>query len=56
MNKSFSGKGIFPHQWAFTLLFPLRKIFLSPKQLMERLELKENHIVMELRPGPGFFS
>jgi ubiquinone/menaquinone biosynthesis C-methylase UbiE len=23
---------------------------------MERLELKENHIVLELGPGPGFFS
>lgn len=56
MEKSISGKGIFPHQWAFTLLFPLRNIFLSPRQLMERMELKENHIVLELGPGPGFFS
>lgn len=56
MNKSLSSKGIFPHQWAFTLLLPLRKIFISPKQLIERMELEENHSVLELGPGPGFFS
>lgn len=56
MNKSFTNKGIFPYQWAFTLLFPLRKIFISPKQLIERMELGENHSVLELGPGPGFFS
>lgn len=56
MKKSVSSKGIFPHQWAFTLLFPLRKIFISPKQLIERMELKNNHSVLELGPGPGFFS
>ncbi len=56
MKKSISKKGIFPHQWAFTLLFPLRKIFISPKQLIERMELNDNHSVLELGPGPGFFS
>lgn len=56
MKKSLTSKGIFPYQWAFTLLFPLRKIFISPKQLIERMELEENHSVLELGPGPGFFS
>ena len=56
MNKSLSSKGIFPHQWAFTLLFPLRKIFISPKQLIERMELEVTHSVLELGSGPGFFS
>lgn len=56
MKKSLTSKGIFPNQWAFTLLFPLRKIFISPKQLIERMELEENHTVLELGPGPGFFS
>ncbi|NHB67715.1 class I SAM-dependent methyltransferase [Perlabentimonas gracilis] len=56
MEKSLTSKGIFPNQWAFTLLFPLRKIFISPKQLIERMELEENHTVLELGPGPGFFS
>ncbi len=49
-------KGIFPHQFAFTLLVPLRNIFISPKQLVHRLELRENYNVLEVGPGPGYFS
>ena len=54
--KRFRSQGIFPYQFAFTLLIPLRNIFLSPKQLIERLELKKNFIVLEIGPGPGYFS
>ena len=54
--KKFAGKGVFPHQFAFTLLLPLRNIFLSPKQLIDRLELEENFNVLEIGPGPGYFS
>jgi ubiquinone/menaquinone biosynthesis C-methylase UbiE len=54
--KRFASKGIFPYQFAFTLLIPLRNIFLSPKKLIERLELKENFDVLEIGPGPGYFS
>lgn len=54
--KSFSGKGIFPYRWAFTLLIPLRNIFLSPKRLIERLEIKHDSTVLEIGPGPGYFS
>ncbi len=52
----FTSKGVFPHQLAFTLLIPLRNIFLSPKTLLERLELRENFSVLEIGPGPGYFS
>ena len=52
----FSGKGVFPYQFAFTLLIPLRNIFLSPKKLIKRLELKHDSIVLEVGPGPGYFS
>jgi len=54
--KRFATKGLFPHQFAFTLLIPVRNIFLSPKQLIERLELKNDLQVMEVGPGPGYFS
>jgi ubiquinone/menaquinone biosynthesis C-methylase UbiE len=54
--KRITSKGVFPYQWAFTLLIPFRNIFLSPKQLIKRLELKEDLHVMELGPGPGYFS
>jgi ubiquinone/menaquinone biosynthesis C-methylase UbiE len=53
--KKFASKGVFPHQFAFTLLLPLRNIFLSPKQLIDRLELEENFDVLEIGPGPGYF-
>jgi len=55
-KQSLSGKGLFPPKYAFTLLFPLRNIFLSPKKLIERLDLKEDHRVLEIGPGPGYFS
>lgn len=54
--KRFASRGVFPYQMAFTLLIPLRNIFLSPKQLISRLDLKDDHNVMELGPGPGYFS
>ncbi|MCB1122565.1 MAG: methyltransferase domain-containing protein [Verrucomicrobiae bacterium] len=60
MNKpsksSFSGKGVFPPKYAFTLLIPFRNIFLSPGKLIHRLDLNGNHHVLEIGPGPGYFS
>lgn len=53
---SFSGKGVFPPKYAFTLLIPFRNIFLSPKKLIRRLGLKEDYKVLEIGPGPGYFS
>jgi len=55
-KNSFSGKGVFPPKYAFTLLIPFRNIFLSPKKLIQRLDLKENYTVLEIGPGPGYFS
>jgi ubiquinone/menaquinone biosynthesis C-methylase UbiE len=54
--KSFASKGVFPYQKAFTLLIPFRNIFLSPKQIIKRLELKDDLNVLEVGPGPGYFS
>lgn len=55
-KNSFSGKGVFPPKYAFTLLWPLRNIFLSPKELMGYLDLQEDFNVLEIGPGPGYFS
>lgn len=52
----FAKKGVFPYQFAFTLLIPIRNIFLSPQKLIERLELKEGDNVLEVGAGPGYFS
>jgi len=54
--KRFVAKGIFPYQFAFTLLIPLRNIFLSPNKLIKRLELKVNMSVLEVGAGPGYFA
>ena len=52
----FVKKGVFPPQMAFTLLIPARNLFLSPKQLISRLQLRKNSRVLEVGPGPGYFS
>jgi ubiquinone/menaquinone biosynthesis C-methylase UbiE len=54
--KRLAGKGVFPHKFAWSLLIPLRNIVLSPKKLIERLELKDDFTVLEVGPGPGYFS
>ena len=56
IKNAFSGKGVFPPKYAFTLLIPFRNIFLSPNKLIQRLDLKAEHIVLEIGPGPGYFS
>jgi ubiquinone/menaquinone biosynthesis C-methylase UbiE len=50
------GRGTCPHQLAFLLEFGLRRFILSPERLAERLELGETARVLELGPGPGYFS
>lgn len=53
MKNSFSGKGIFPPKYAFTLLIPFRNIFLSPKKLIRRLALQDDHTVLEIGQVPA---
>jgi len=50
------GRGTFPHQLAFLLEFSLRRFVLSPERLADRLEISETSRVLELGPGPGYFS
>lgn len=52
----FRGRGTYPHQLAFLLLIPLRRFILSPRRLIGFLHLTETSRVLELGPGPGFFS
>jgi ubiquinone/menaquinone biosynthesis C-methylase UbiE len=48
--------GPMPYTQAHHLLNPLRKLVLSPKKLAQRLDLKPDSSVLELGPGPGYFS
>jgi CAAX protease family protein len=52
----FSGRGTYPHELAVMLLFPLRRIVLSPEKLVRHLQLARTSRVLEVGPGPGYFS
>lgn len=51
-----TGKGIYPHQFAWLLLLPFRNLYLSPRKLAFRLGLKEDSTVLEIGCGPGYFA
>ena len=51
-----SGQGIYPYELAFLLDLPLRKLILSPQQVADRLHLTSQARVLEIGPGPGYFS
>ncbi|RIK10737.1 MAG: methyltransferase type 11 [Acidobacteria bacterium] len=46
----------YPHELAFILTSPLRNLILSPAALASRLSLEESDVVLEIGPGPGYFS
>lgn len=48
--------GPMPVERAPHLLNPLRALILSPRALTKRLDLKKNSQVLEVGPGPGYFS
>jgi ubiquinone/menaquinone biosynthesis C-methylase UbiE len=52
----FFTRGAFPHQLSFILTCPLRRCLLSPGELADRLHLDEACEVLEVGPGPGYFS
>jgi ubiquinone/menaquinone biosynthesis C-methylase UbiE len=52
----FSGKGVYPHELAFLLDSPLRKLILPARRLVDRLHLTKDARVLEIGPGPGYFS
>ncbi len=45
-----------PYTKARHLLNPLRGLILPPKKLVHRLGLRPDAMVLELGPGPGYFS
>lgn len=51
-----SGKGVYPHELAFLLDNPVRNLILSPGKLCGRLHITESSTVLEVGPGPGYFS
>jgi len=54
--KGFFTKGTYPSFLAFWLKLPLRRLILSPGKLAARLNLEKTFRVLEIGPGPGYFS
>jgi len=52
----FQGRGAYPHQLAFLLRIPLRELVFSRRRLVALLRLESDSRVLEIGPGPGFFS
>lgn len=55
-RKSFSGKGVYPASQARWLVHPLRRFIMSPRRMVDRLRLAPADHVLEIGPGPGWFS
>jgi ubiquinone/menaquinone biosynthesis C-methylase UbiE len=47
---------VFPAEKAQSLLNPLRRIIQSPRRTVARLQLASTARVLEVGPGPGYFS
>lgn len=47
---------VFPHQLAWLIDNPLRRLFVSPQKVADRLALADSSRVLEIGPGSGFFS
>lgn len=50
------GRGIFPQGLSFLLELRLRRLILSPADLVDRLSLTPASQVLEVGPGPGYYS
>jgi ubiquinone/menaquinone biosynthesis C-methylase UbiE len=48
--------GPFPHQLSIILDNPLRRLWVNPTDVVDSLTLTGSENVLELGPGPGFFS
>ena len=52
----FMGRGVCPHELSFTLTLGLRRLILKPETLVRQMALEPHERVLELGPGPGYFS
>jgi len=50
------GNGPFPHQMSFILDNRVRRLWVNPSDEVDSLALSGSEHVLELGPGPGFFS
>lgn len=56
LQTSVTGKGVYPASQAKWLLHPLRRFIMSPRRIVGQMALKPADHVLEIGPGPGWFS
>jgi ubiquinone/menaquinone biosynthesis C-methylase UbiE len=56
LKTSVAGRGVYPASRARWLLHPFRRLIMSPRRICARLALKPSDRVLEIGPGPGWFS
>jgi protein-L-isoaspartate O-methyltransferase len=56
LRKRREANSPFPHQATFILDNPLRRALMKPARIIDRLGLTGSERVLEIGPGPGFFS
>lgn len=49
-------RGCFPHQLSWLIDNPVRRLFISPGALADRLPLLQDSRILEVGPGSGYFS
>ncbi len=54
--RRFSGRGAYPHELAFVLTLPVRRFLHSPELFAARLAPAPDARVLQVGPGPGWFS
>ena len=52
----FTGQGVYPVEYAHWLVNPARRLFFPPSRLVRLLRLQPDDQVLEVGPGPGYFS
>lgn len=54
--KQAFARGVFPHQFAWILELPWRRVVLAPEALSSRLRLRPAANVLEIGSGSGYYS
>ncbi len=49
-------RGCFPHEFSWLIDNPVRRLFVAPETLADRLPILEGSRVLEIGPGSGYFS
>lgn len=49
-------RGCFPHEFSWLLDNPVRRLFVAPEELADRLPIIHGARVLEIGPGSGYFS